>query len=56
MKQKNVLWIVADHQAAGSWSRTERRRHGGQLMSGIRPEVALDCVSDLLAGREPGIR
>jgi len=45
--------IVADNEAARSWSHAERHRHAAELMAGITPESVLGCVQHLLAGRTP---
>jgi hypothetical protein len=44
---------VAECEEALGWSRRERRRRGGELLGGIRPDLVAGCAVSLSAGDVP---
>jgi ADP-heptose:LPS heptosyltransferase len=50
---KNGWAVAAECEEALHWSRGERRRRGGELLGGIRPELVARCVMALSTGHAP---
>lgn len=51
----NGFGLVADLPEAMTWSRSERRRLGEDLLATITPAVALSCVLAMWEGRRPEV-